>query len=377
MFPYKPVCFTTLGVSIFQHKSIRFISLQYASSQYTSACFRKVEYVSMQYQYSASQYVLVEAACSVQVSTCQYVSVRVSAFQYKSVRFGVFHYNWVCLCTNTRVTGKNTQAKTEKVTMTPWHHKNKQKRSNKNTGILKGHDFYWQLAFASSQQINTNFCATYSSRFSPCLVGTFGVISNSPGPFSLQNGNVLLLLIPLHSANVGVIQWIYGYGYGDGSSISTATTTTTTKETTASYINSSQLQQNKEQLAWRPRTSFCLRKQPKWILRMSSDPLCELRYFTNHFSKEGGSFGRILQLHPPKIYISVLRCIAIGAGTATVFVVFHPQSHSITAQSLKESILRSPSHPMLESMMCHHVCHGELELLMVLLLEALPSNKNS
>lgn len=66
------------------------------------------------------------------------------------------------------------------------------------------------------------------------------------------------------------------------------------------YINSSQLQQNKEQLAWRPRTSFCLHKQPKLILRMSSAPLCELRYFTNHFSKEGGSFGRILQLHPPQ-----------------------------------------------------------------------------
>jgi len=95
------------------------------------------------------------------------------------------------------------------------------------------------------------------------------------------------------------------------------------------------------------------------------------------FQKKEAVSGGFSNYTPPKMYISVLRCIAIGAGTATVFVVFHPQSHSITAQSLKESTLRSPSHPMLESMMCHHVCHGELELLMVLLLEALPSNMNS
>ena len=61
--------------------------------------------------------------------------------------------------------------------------------------------------------------------------------------------------------------------------------------------------------------------------------------------------------NPPNVCIPVLCRIAIGAGTATVFVVFHPQSHSITAQSLKESIFEvsgtSMKPLMLEVIMCH------------------------
>lgn len=152
MFPYKPVCFTTLRDSIFEHKSIRFRSLQYASSRYSSACFRKVEYVSMQYQYSASQYVLVEAACSVQVSTCQYVSVRVSAFQYKSVRFTTSRYVSACFSTieyaSVQIHTWPEKTRKQKQKKSQWHHKNKQRKDQTRTlAFLRATTFFdsWLL----------------------------------------------------------------------------------------------------------------------------------------------------------------------------------------------------------------------------------------
>ena len=144
MFQYESACSRTSQYALLHYETVYLSTSRYVTYRFSMLQVSTVQRVSGKLstfqcntKYSASQYVLVEAACSVQVSTCQYVSVRVSAFQYKSVRFTTSRYVSVCFSTieyaSVRIRTWPEKTRKQKQKKSQWHHKNKQTKDQTRT----------------------------------------------------------------------------------------------------------------------------------------------------------------------------------------------------------------------------------------------------